>query len=507
MVEPMSDADEASIAAQLGRPPRGVAGVAWRCPCGKPGVVATEPRLPDGTPFPTTYYLTCPRATSGCSTLEAQGMMAEMSARLEQDAELASAYLAAHEAYLADRARLGDVPEIRGISAGGMPTRVKCLHVLVGHALAAGPGVNPLGDEALAALGEFWSRPCLEGQGDLKGAEPSFTSVVGAQPRSGGARDDTGDLKGAEPSFTSNRVAVIDCGTNSIRLLVMSRDVDGRLVEHDRRLELVRLGQGVDATGEFHPDALARTFAACERFAVVIADQKCDRVRFVATSAARDARNREAFFGGVRERLGVEVEVIEGEEEARLSFHGALAGVAVSEEPVLVIDIGGGSTEHIVGSASGRIDHAISLDVGSVRIRERYLLSDPPTDAEITAARTFVGSLLDASGVDFASIRTFIGVAGTVTSLSAIHQELAVYDRAVVHGSVLTVGEVHALAVRLLASTAADVEATTCLPLKRAEVICAGALIADEIARRVDVPMIISESDILDGMAMELLAP
>ena len=287
----------------------------------------------------------------------------------------------------------------------------------------------------------------------------------------------------------------------------MSRDVDGRLVEHDRRLELVRLGQGVDATGEFHPDALARTFAACERFAVVIADQKCDRVRFVATSAARDARNREAFFGGVRERLGVEVEVIEGEEEARLSFHGALAGVAVSEEPVLVIDIGGGSTEHIVGSASGRIDHAISLDVGSVRIRERYLLSDPPTDAEITAARTFVGSLLDASGVDFASIRTFIGVAGTVTSLSAIHQELAVYDRAVVHGSVLTVGEVHALAVRLLASTAADVEATTCLPLKRAEVICAGALIADEIARRVDVPMIISESDILDGMAMELLAP
>ncbi|HSN43734.1 MAG TPA: Ppx/GppA phosphatase family protein [Propionibacteriaceae bacterium] len=301
------------------------------------------------------------------------------------------------------------------------------------------------------------------------------------------------------------KVAVIDCGTNSIRLLIMST-TDRGLVEHDRRLELVRLGQGVDATGEFHPDALARTFAACGRFAAVIAAEQCDRVRFVATSAARDARNREAFFAGVRERLGVEVEVIEGEEEARLSFNGALAGVDVTAEPVLVIDIGGGSTEHVVGSASGRIDFATSLDIGSVRVRERFLVSDPPTDAEEAQARGFVGALLDASGVDFASIRTFIGVAGTVTSLSAIHQGLTTYDRHAVHGSVLTVTDVDALTRRLLASTIADVEATTCLPLKRAEVICAGALIADEIATRVGTPMIVSESDILDGMAHELLA-
>lgn len=152
----------AVLEAQLGRPPRGIAGIAWRCPCGKPGVVATEPRLPDGTPFPTTYYLTCPRAVAGCSTLESEGMMAGMTGRLAQDAALAAAHRAAHEAYLADRAALGDVPEIAGTSAGGMPTRVKCLHVLAGHALAAGPGVNPLGDEALDALGAFWSRPCLE---------------------------------------------------------------------------------------------------------------------------------------------------------------------------------------------------------------------------------------------------------------------------------------------------------------------------------------------------------
>lgn len=161
-LEPMNEADEAAIAAQLQRPPRGVVGIAWRCPCGKPAVVATEPRLPDGTPFPTTYYLTCPRATAACSTLESQGVMAEMTTRLGEDETLAEEYAKAHAAYLADRDRLGEVPEIAGISAGGMPTRVKCLHVLVGHSLAAGPGVNPLGDEAVAALGEFWSRPCLD---------------------------------------------------------------------------------------------------------------------------------------------------------------------------------------------------------------------------------------------------------------------------------------------------------------------------------------------------------
>ena len=161
-MEPLTENDLATIEAQLGRTPRGAVGVAWRCPCGKPGVVATAPRLDDGTPFPTTYYLTCPRAVSGCSTLEASGLMTTMSDRLAEDPELADAYRGAHEAYLADRAQLGEVAEIEGISAGGMPTRVKCLHVLVGHALAAGPGVNPLGDEALDQLGAFWEHPCLQ---------------------------------------------------------------------------------------------------------------------------------------------------------------------------------------------------------------------------------------------------------------------------------------------------------------------------------------------------------
>ncbi len=164
MREPLTPEDETTVTAQLQRPPRGVASVAARCPCGKPAVVATLPRLADGTPFPTVYYLTCPRATAACSTLESQGVMATMTARLRADEGLAAAYRSAHEAYLRDRSALGDVPEIAAVSAGGMPDRVKCLHVLVAHSLAAGPGVNPLGDEALAAVGEFWRRPCLPDQ-------------------------------------------------------------------------------------------------------------------------------------------------------------------------------------------------------------------------------------------------------------------------------------------------------------------------------------------------------
>lgn len=160
-LEPMSASDEATIAAQLGRSPRGVAGIAWRCAGGHPGVVATFPRLADGTPFPTVYYLTCPKLTAACSTLEASGLMAEMTSRLAADGSLALAYQQAHASYLADREALGEVPEIAGISAGGMPSRVKCLHVLVGHSLAAGAGVNPLGDEAVALLRA--GVPCLAG--------------------------------------------------------------------------------------------------------------------------------------------------------------------------------------------------------------------------------------------------------------------------------------------------------------------------------------------------------
>ncbi|MFZ1411187.1 MAG: Ppx/GppA phosphatase family protein [Micropruina sp.] len=304
------------------------------------------------------------------------------------------------------------------------------------------------------------------------------------------------------------RVAAIDCGTNSVRLLVA--DADGRgLTDVERRLHLTRLGQGVDASGQFHPDALARTLAAVADFAGQIAELGVQRVRMVATSAARDATNRDEFFAGVRERLGVEAEIISGEEEARLSFLGAVTAVAF-EPPALVMDIGGGSTELVRGrlDASGQvqIEQGISLDVGSVRFRERFLASDPPTAAEVGRAQAHLGSLLDECGIDFAGIGSWIGVGGTVTSLSALHQRLPEYQRAKVHGSVLPRSGLSELTAALLASSVAQVRTLPSMHPQRADVICAGALIADAVAARVGRDLVVSESDILDGIALGLLS-
>ena len=302
------------------------------------------------------------------------------------------------------------------------------------------------------------------------------------------------------------RVAAIDCGTNSVRLLVAENGDDG-LVDLDRRLILTRLGQGVDATGRFHPDALARTLAAFAEYADVIDDLGVDRVRLVATSAARDASNRDEFFAGARERLGVDAEVISGDEEARLSFTGALTALPDVAAPALVMDIGGGSTELIVGStgAPPSIEHGISLNIGSVRVRERFLADDPPSEAQIDRAERHIDDLLDGAGVDFAVVQTWIGVGGTATSLSALNQRLPEYDRAKVHGSTMTRDELHALTQRLLTSTVAQVKALPSMHPKRADVICAGALIADRVGARTGVDLTISESDILDGLALGLL--
>jgi len=304
----------------------------------------------------------------------------------------------------------------------------------------------------------------------------------------------------------SHTVAAIDCGTNSIRLLIASADSDGRLVEQARELEMVRLGQGVDATGSFRPDALERTFSACRTFAQAIADRHCDRVGFVATSAARDVSNRDAFFAGVRQALGVDAEVIDGMEEASLSFAGAISGIQVIDEPVLVIDCGGGSTELVLGRGSS-IDSRVSLNIGSVRLRERFLHDDPPTVEQIDDARKYVREALDSCPVDVAAARTVIGVAGTVTSLSAIGQNLTDYDRAKVHRSVLTVGQISDLAGKLLSSTVDEVEQMGPLKRRRAEVLCGGAVIIDEVCRRATAgKLVVSETDILDGMALAMLA-
>lgn len=300
------------------------------------------------------------------------------------------------------------------------------------------------------------------------------------------------------------RVAAIDCGTNSVRVLAAEASPGG-FTELFRDLRLTRLGQGVDATGEFHPDALARTFAACDEFAVALAGLGVDRLRFVATSAARDARNRETFRAGVRARLGVDPEIIAGAEEAELSFAGALTASPDAAAPALVMDIGGGSTELVLGRP-GLVIGGVSLDMGSVRLRERFLADDPPTPAQVDAARAFVDELLDAAGVDIGAARTWFGVGGTATSLAAIALGLPTYDRAKVHGAIVPRAELFALADRLLAVPTAEVARIPTMQPGRADVIGAGALIAARVGERVGVDLTVSEADILDGLVLRLLA-
>ena len=299
------------------------------------------------------------------------------------------------------------------------------------------------------------------------------------------------------------QLAAVDCGTNSVRLLV-SRLVDGRLVEVDRRLHLTRLGQGVAATGRFHPEALARTLDAMADFGAELDELGVSHRRVVATSAARDAANSAEFFDGARARLGVDAEIIPGEEEARLSYAGAVGALPDVAQPVLVMDIGGGSTELVLGS-DGQVRHAISLDIGSVRVRERFLHSDPPTAEEVAAATAHIDALLDASGIDFATVATWVGVGGTVTSLSALAQELPTYDRARVHGSVVTHGELDELGQRLLVMPVAAVAQLPTMVPGRADVICCGALIARRVASHIAPELTVSEADILDGMVLGLV--
>ena len=304
------------------------------------------------------------------------------------------------------------------------------------------------------------------------------------------------------------RVAAIDCGTNSIRLLIAEPDDSGGLRDLDRRLEIVRLGQGVDATGEFHPDALQRTFAAVDHYAELIekAEVPVENLHFVATSASRDAKNRDSFFAGIKQRLGVLPDVISGETEARLSFIGALSRVTPEGEPVLVMDIGGGSTELITGGAAGKMRSAISLDIGSVRVTERFLKQNPVADDDLVRATEYVDDLLAESGVDFASIGTWIGVAGTATTLAGVYLELEHYDRELVHGAVIPLPAVQELLYRLARMTVDEIRALPSMHPGRADVITGGALVEARIAVRLQVKdLIVSESDILDGIALQLL--
>lgn len=307
------------------------------------------------------------------------------------------------------------------------------------------------------------------------------------------------------------RVAGIDCGTNSIRLLVADCDpATGELVELDRRMTIVRLGQGVDKTGRLAPEALERTFAACREYAAVIKELGAERIRFVATSASRDAENRDEFVRGVLDILGVEPEVISGEQEAEFSFTGATKELVAHdhlERPFLVVDIGGGSTEFVVGEDHVRA--ARSVDVGCVRMTERHLVvdgevTDPPTAEQIAAMRADIEAALDlaAETVPLTEARTLVGLAGSVTTVAAIALGLDEYDWSAIHHSRISYEQVREISGRMLTATHAERAAIPVMHPGRVDVIGAGSLVLLAIMERIGATeVVVSEHDILDGIA------
>jgi exopolyphosphatase/guanosine-5'-triphosphate,3'-diphosphate pyrophosphatase len=305
------------------------------------------------------------------------------------------------------------------------------------------------------------------------------------------------------------RVAAFDCGTNSLRLLVADIDVDAG-TSHDlvRELRIVRLGQGVDRTGRIAEASLQRVFAAIEEYMAIVREHDVREIRFCATSAARDAENADEFVAGVRERVGVQPEVLDGREEARVSFAGATRDLPPLPEPLLVLDIGGGSTELILGQADGTIVSRESLDIGSVRLNERHLHGDPPSKEEIAAAVADIDAALDECSVDPAEAGAIIGVAGTVTTLAAGVLDLQHYDSTLIHHTVLRRDAVQGLVTRLLSMLIEQRKALPYMHPGRADVIGAGGLILDRILRRTTVAsLLVSEHDILDGIAWSIAAP
>jgi exopolyphosphatase/guanosine-5'-triphosphate,3'-diphosphate pyrophosphatase len=307
------------------------------------------------------------------------------------------------------------------------------------------------------------------------------------------------------------RVASIDCGTNSIRLLVADIDIErSTLTDVDRRMEIVRLGQDVDRTGRLAPEALERTFAACDTYAEVVRRSGAGTVRFVATSATRDVANRDAFVAGVRDRFGVDPEVVTGDDEAALSFTGATRELASSglPRPFLVVDIGGGSTELVLGDPAASPRAAVSVDVGSVRMTERHLHDDPPTDEQVAAARADIAAGVRLAGrtVPLAEARTLVGLAGSVTTVAAMALDLPAYLPERIHHAHIPAADIHRVADRLLAMTRERRATLPFLHPGRVDVIGAGALVLAVVLGSVPVDeIVISEHDILDGIAWSLV--
>jgi exopolyphosphatase/guanosine-5'-triphosphate,3'-diphosphate pyrophosphatase len=447
------------VAEQLGREPTIPFTVVARCAPGHPLVIRNAPTDGVGRPFPTTFWLTCPNAVRLVSRLEAEGWIARLTERIEADAAFADAVSRAHAEYARERGRDRPGAEAFG-GVGGTRTGLKCLHAHYANHLAGGA--------------------------DVVGAWVAET---------------------IEPIHEERlvRLAAVDQGTNSIRLLVAEPDGRGGFVELGRDMVITRLGQGVDETGRLAPEALERTFDVLGRYARRARALHAERIRVAATAALRDASNAEAFARRVRELTGSDLEIVSGEKEAELSFLGATRRLE-APAPFLVLDIGGGSTEFVLGGE--RPSAALSTQMGSVRLTERFVTTDPPSEEELGALRSAVGEILDEveRAIPVAGARTFVAVAGTATTVQAIALGLEFYDPERIHRTRLSRADAERVRSWFVGMTTAERAALPVMAPGRADVIVAGATILVEVMRRFGFgEALVSEADILDGLVHELI--
>lgn len=519
---PASDADRDIVKRQLGRFPRGMVAVGARCACGRPLAVITRPCLEDGTPFPTTCYLTSPEAVKAASHLEAQGFMKECNNLLNNDNDVAKKYEQAHKYYLEFRhelaIRLEDSEEhIKDMSAGGMPVRVKCLHALLAQSLVMGKGVNPIGDMVLSKVkNEFdpnvckCTTPWSDDANEIETEKLLNTKSL-----------NTNTIVGTNKSVC---VAAIDCGTNSIRLKIAKVNANGMRDVVPRMLRVVRLGQGIDETHMFAEDALQRVKFAAKEFAKVLSEHKIDAIRFVATSATRDALNRDIFEQMMFDELGVRPEVISGTEEAALSFLGATSVVSRKDlqAPYVVVDLGGGSTEIVLGGdgvniAEDKVDSAYSMNIGSVRMTERHLHTDPPTEEEISCAIKDIDKNIDEAfkHVNAGKARTIIGVSGTVTTMAALAIGLKHYDHKAVDGVKIALDQAYTVNDRFLHMTRERRRTYATIHPGRIDVVGGGAVVLSRVLERLAKAayedhggvldtFVASEHGLLDGITLDL---
>lgn len=533
---PLRKADVDIVHRQLSRMPRGMVAVGARCVCGRPLAVITRPCLEDGTPFPTTFYLTSPEAVKAVSRIEAEGFMRECNALLKNDVKIAEQYKNASESYKAFRhalaLRLKDSEEhILDISAGGMPDRVKCLHALLAQTLVMGKGVNPIGDIVLNRIvDEFDSSVCrctipwIDDVSDDASNDVSDDASYDASKVSDDVSKDVNKVSKCEVSNKSVCVAAIDCGTNSIRLKIARVDSHGITDIVPRMLRVVRLGEGIDETHQFSCDALQRVKAAAQEFAQVLKDNPVDAIRFVATSATRDANNRDVFEQMMIDELGVKPEVISGTQEAELSFLGATSVVLRDElpSPYLVVDLGGGSTELVLGGDGKTYDArkvvaSYSMNIGSVRMTERHLHTDPPTDDEISSAISDIDAHIDEAlkVVPVGKARTIIGVSGSVTTMTALAMGLKHYDHSAVDGACIGLEQAYTVNDRFLRMSRDRRRTYATIHPGRVDVVGGGAVVWSRVLERVSKAayedhggvldtFVASEHGLLDGITLDL---